>query len=140
MGNREYLLWTDSVCKCEPSRAAFQAPWRRRTGDLVILRLDTTEQISYFDTSAFAAPAPFTFGNSPRSGLRGAPLETTDVTLEKSISLRERVKFDLRGEFYNILNHANFNIPGATFGAADFGSVTSARPGRTVQLAGRVSF
>jgi len=38
----------------------------------------------WFDTSAFAAPAPFTFGNSPRSGLRGAALVTTDVTLEKS--------------------------------------------------------
>jgi hypothetical protein len=47
---------------------------------------------------------------------------------------------DLRGEFYNILNHANFNIPGSTFGAADFGLVTGARPGRTVQLAGRLNF
>jgi hypothetical protein len=94
----------------------------------------------WFDTSAFAAPAPFAFGNSPRSSLRGAPLETTDVTLEKSVRLNERFKFDLRGEFYNILNHANFNIPGATFGAADFGLVTSARAGRTVQLAARLSF
>ena len=94
----------------------------------------------WFDTSAFAAPAPFTFGNSPRSGLRGPRLATTDVTLEKSIRLTEKLKFDLRGEFYNILNHANFNVPGATFGAADFGLVTSARPGRTVQLAGRLSF
>jgi len=94
----------------------------------------------WFDTSAFAAPAQFTFGNSPRSGLRSAPLATTDVTLEKPIWLREKLKFDLRGEFYNILNHASFNIPGATFGGADFGFVTSARPGRTVQLAGRLSF
>ncbi len=94
----------------------------------------------WFDTSAFAAPAPYTFGNSPRSGLRGPRLSTTDVTLEKSVRLREKLKFDLRGEFYNILNHANFNVPGATFGAADFGLVTSARPGRTVQLAGRLSF
>jgi hypothetical protein len=94
----------------------------------------------WFDTSAFAAPAPFTFGNSPRSGLRGPRLVTTDVTLEKSVRLRENLRFDLRGEFYNILNHANFNVPGATFGAADFGLVTSARPGRTVQLAGRLSF
>ena len=94
----------------------------------------------WFDTSAFAAPAPYTFGNSPRSGLRGPRLVTTDVTLEKSVRLREKLKFDLRGEFYNILNHANFNVPGATFGAADFGLVTSARPGRTVQLAGRLSF
>jgi len=94
----------------------------------------------WFDASAFAAPAQFTFGNSPRSGLRGAPLVTTDVTVEKSIWLKEKLKFDLRGEFYNILNHANFNVPGATFGAADFGLVTSARPGRTVHLAGRLSF
>ena len=94
----------------------------------------------WFDTSAFAAPAPFTFGNSPRSGLRGPALWTTDVTLEKSFQLREKLKFDLRSEFYNILNHANFNVPGSTFGAADFGLVTSARNGRTVQLAGRLSF
>ena len=56
-------------------------------------------------------PAPFTFGNSPRSGLRGAPLVTTDVTLEKSFSITEGWKFDLRGEFYNLLNHANLQRP-----------------------------
>jgi hypothetical protein len=105
-----------------------------------VLASDQRSITRWFDTSAFAAPAPYTFGNAPRSGLRGAPLITTDVTLEKSIRLREKLQFDLRGEFYNILNHANFNIPGATFGAADFGLVTSARPGRTVQLAGRLSF
>jgi len=65
---------------------------------------------------------------------------TTDVTLEKSFTLTERFKFDLRGEFYNLLNHANFNVPGFTYGAADFGVVTSARPGRTAQLAARLAF
>ena len=94
----------------------------------------------WFDTSAYAAPAPYTFGNSPRSGLRGASLVTTDVTLEKSFHFTERWRFDLRGEFYNLLNHANFNIPGATLGAADFGVVTSARSGRQAQVAGRVSW
>ena len=94
----------------------------------------------WFDTTAFAAPAPFTFGNSPRSGLRGAPLVTTDATLEKTFKITERWKFDLRGEFYNLFNHANFNIPGFTFGAADFGVVSSARPGRTAQIALRLSF
>ena len=94
----------------------------------------------WFDTTAFAAPAQFTFGNSPRSVSRGASLVTTDLTLEKAVPLREGVKFELRGEFYNLLNHANFNVPGFTYGAADFGVVTSARPGRTVQLAARLSF
>jgi hypothetical protein len=94
----------------------------------------------WFDTLAFAQPANFTFGNSPRSGLRGAPIVTTDATLEKSFAITERWKFDLRGEFYNLFNHAIFNVPGSTLGNADFGVVSSARAGRTVQLAGRLSF
>ncbi len=94
----------------------------------------------WFNTSLFSQPANFTFGNAPRSLLRGAPIVTTDATLEKSITLTERVRFDIRGEFYNLFNHAIFNVPGATFGAADFGVVSSARPGRTLQLAARLSF
>jgi hypothetical protein len=94
----------------------------------------------WFDTTAFAAPAPFTFGNSPRSLLRGAPLVTTDLTVERAFHLSERYRVEVRGEFYNLLNHANFNLPGLTYGAADFGVVTSARPGRTVQLAARLAF
>jgi len=94
----------------------------------------------WFDTTAFETPAAFTFGNSPRSVLRDAPLFTTDLTTERSFRLSERYKFELRGEFYNLLNHANFNAPGFTYGAADFGVVTSARPGRTVQLAARLAF
>jgi len=94
----------------------------------------------WFDTSLFSQPANYTFGNAPRSLLRGAPIVQTDATLEKSFTLTERAKFDIRAEFYNLFNHAIFNIPGATFGAADFGVVSSARAGRTVQLAARLSF
>jgi len=101
---------------------------------------DQRSIVRWFDTTAFAAPASFTFGNSPRSGLRGPALVTTDLTLEKSFHLTEQWKFDLRGEFFNLLNHANFNLPGFTFGAADFGVVSSARPGRSVQLGARLSF
>lgn len=94
----------------------------------------------WFDITAFTAPPFFTFGNSPRSVLRGPGLLTTDLTLEKSIAVRERWTFDLRGEFYNLLNHANFNLPGFVLGAADFGVVSTARPGRTVQVSARLSF
>src|SRR5262249_48732963 len=41
----------------------------------------------WFNTAAFSDPAPFTFGNSPRSVLRGPGIATTDLTLEKSIPL-----------------------------------------------------
>ncbi len=94
----------------------------------------------WFDVSAFASPAPFTFGNSPRSVLRGAALVMTDATVEKALVNTESLKFELRGEFYNLLNHTNFNIPGFTLSAPDFGSVSSARPPRTLQLAARLRF
>jgi hypothetical protein len=94
----------------------------------------------WFDTSAYANPPALTFGNSPRSCLRGAPVVTTDVTLEKSFAIAEHWKFDLRGEFYNLLNRAIFNVPGFTFGAADFGTISSSRSPRTAQLAARLSF
>jgi hypothetical protein len=94
----------------------------------------------WFDTSAFANPAPFTFGNSPRSVLRGPGLATTDLTLEKRFDLGGGTRLEVRAEAYNLLNRANFNIPGYTLGAADFGVISSARPARTIQLATRVSF
>ena len=102
--------------------------------------LDQPSIARWFDTTAYAAPAPFTFGNSPRDGLRGAPIQTTDVTVERSLRVTERWRADLRAEVYNLLNHANFDVPGRTFGAADFGVVSIARPARFMQLALRLSF
>jgi hypothetical protein len=94
----------------------------------------------WFNAAAFAAPAPFRFGNSPRSGLRGPNQQTVDLTLGKEFAVTERYRTELRGEFYNVLNHANFDAPGHTLGAADFGVISSARPARTVQLGLRVIF
>ncbi|MCU1330539.1 MAG: TonB-dependent receptor, plug, partial [Bryobacterales bacterium] len=94
----------------------------------------------WFDTAAFANPAALKFGNSPRGGLRGAPVVTTDITVEKGFSITERTKLEVRAEFYNLLNHAIFNIPGFTLGGADFGVVSSARSPRNAQLSARISF
>ena len=90
--------------------------------------------------AAFAAPAQFTFGDSPRSGLRGDALQTVDLTLSKEFPLAERFRLDLRGEFYNLLNHANFELPGHVFGASNFGAVLCAKDARAVQLGLRLSF
>jgi hypothetical protein len=94
----------------------------------------------WFNTTAFVNPASFTFGNSPRSVLRGPGIATTDLTLERAISITDTIRFDLRVEAYNLLNRVNFNNPGSTLGAADFGVISSARPARTVQLGARLSF
>ncbi|MFN7923883.1 MAG: carboxypeptidase regulatory-like domain-containing protein [Bryobacteraceae bacterium] len=94
----------------------------------------------WFETAAFAAPAQFRFGNSPRSVLRGPRLVNTDATLEKRFAIREKTALEIRAEFFNLLNHASFDLPGSVFGAADFGAITSARNPRTIQAAARWSF
>lgn len=105
-----------------------------------VLASDQRNIDRWFDTGAFAAPAFFTFGNSPRSGLRGPNQITTDFTMEKPFQITERIKFDLRAEFYNALNRANFKLPNRVFGGPGFGAITSADLPRRVQLAARISF
>ncbi|HEY6362230.1 MAG TPA: carboxypeptidase regulatory-like domain-containing protein [Vicinamibacterales bacterium] len=94
----------------------------------------------WFNTAAFQNPAPFTFGSSPRSVLRGPQLITTDLTVERAIRLSGPFRLDVRAEAYNLLNRTNFTIPGSTLGAADFGVMSTARPARTIQLGARLSF
>jgi hypothetical protein len=94
----------------------------------------------WFNTAAFQSAAPYTFGNSPRSVLRGPAWKTVDVTLSKHFHVTERWSTELRGELFNVLNHANFDTPGHTLGNADFGVISSAEPARTVQVALRVLF
>jgi hypothetical protein len=94
----------------------------------------------WFNTSAFAAPAPFQFGTSPRSVLRAPGVSNIDLSLTKSFRVTERFGAEFRGEFFNFLNHANFGTPGATLGTPAFGVISSAREPRRTQLALRFTF
>lgn len=96
--------------------------------------------VRWFNTSAFAAPAPFRFGNSARGLLRGPGIQNIDLSLSKSFPVTERWKTEFRGEFFNLLNHTNFGQPGASRGTPAFGVISSAREPRRVQLALRVTF
>ena len=94
----------------------------------------------WFNVAAFQTAPAYRVGNSPRSVLRGPAWKNVDLTLSKTFKTRERWSTELRGEFFNVINHANFDIPGHTLGNADFGTIASAEPGRTVQVALRLVF
>jgi hypothetical protein len=89
----------------------------------------------FFNTAAFAHPPNFQFGNSPRSVLRGPGSDNVDLNLSKTFRAKERLRTELRGEFFNVFNFANFDIPGHTLGNSDFGIINSAKPARTAQVA-----
>jgi hypothetical protein len=94
----------------------------------------------YFNTDAFVHPAAYQFGNSPRSVLRGPGAKTVDFNVNKTFAVTERYKTELRGEFFNVFNHTNFDIPGHTLGNPDFGVISSAKPARKIQLVLRILF
>jgi len=45
-------------------------------------------------------------------------LVNVDSTFAKTVKFRERYALEIRGEFFNLFNHANFNGPNTTFGSA----------------------
>lgn len=94
----------------------------------------------YFDTSAFAAPALYTFGNSGTGILTGPGYFNADLTLERRFIITERFSADLRGESFNSFNRANFNNPNATIGTATAGVISSTQSPRVLQVALKVNF
>lgn len=91
--------------------------------------------------AAFALPAAFTYGNAGRNLLAGPDLVNLDFSLFKDFAIRERARFQLRGEFFNTLNHPSFSNPGAVLGSATFGDITStSNNNREIQLAAKLTF
>jgi hypothetical protein len=88
----------------------------------------------YFDTTAFATPAAFTYGNAGRSIIKAPGITQLDLALLRSFKTSESSRLEFRFEAFNAINHANFNVPGTSFGTATFGVLTSALPGRSLQF------
>jgi hypothetical protein len=102
----------------------------------------TRELINCWDASAFALPAPFTFGNAPRNPLRGPKFAATDLSLLKNVPVGGHVQFQIRAEIFNAFNTVNYTIPTqvTVFGSAAFGRISTAMNMRQVQLGGRLIF
>jgi outer membrane receptor protein involved in Fe transport len=95
----------------------------------------------WFDVSAFAIPAPYTWGNAGRNILRGPGLATVDFSLRRNFVLREGMKLVAEGQSFNLLNRANFNQPDSIVDQTlTFGKIFSARDPRQIQFALRLSF
>ncbi len=97
----------------------------------------------WFVTSCFA-PTPqgqVRPGNAGRGVVRGPGYENFDASLAKTFTMKERYKLQFRGEALNLLNHPNPNGFGSTnITSSLFGSITTFRAARRVQLALKLDF
>jgi len=97
----------------------------------------------WFNTAAFANPAPYTIGNSPRTlrATRGPNFTNVNASLIKKLSL-EKWTLEMRAEAFNLFNHPQLNNPNTTFSPnasgvntnALFGQITSALDPRVFQI------
>ena len=56
---------------------------------------------------------------------------------QKVIPIPESMSFEIRGEFFNIFNHTQFNNPHGNISSSNFGVVTSARDPRIGQVSAK---
>jgi hypothetical protein len=98
--------------------------------------------------SAFARPAPGTFGNLGRNALIGPGFWQVDASLFKRFKLGGDTRLEFRAEVVNLFNHVNLGQPDGNVGVPgndnpDAGHITSTaaqyQP-RQVQFAVRVQF
>ena len=95
----------------------------------------------WFDASGYTVPAQFTFGNSARNLLFGPGDIVFDVSVLKDTAITERVKLQLRFEFFNMPNHANFGNPGANLSVpGSLGLIRSAGDPRQIQFGTKLLF
>ena len=115
------------------------------------------------DTSCFAPPQPGSDGaESARFFVRAPPINNLDLSLSKNFAVVKTLKFEVRLDVFNALNHTQFtgvnatanfasltdrtitNLPydanGALVRPNGFGTINGVAPPRTLQLVTRVTF
>ena len=98
----------------------------------------------YYNLAAFAVPAQYTYGNFRRNIITGPGVAVMNAGLGKIFTLwpDRGVKFEVRADAFNVLNHASFGNPGNNaIGSGQSAQITGVTiGGRTMQLYGKITF
>jgi hypothetical protein len=106
-------------------------------------KADPLNILEWFDVTQFVPNEPFTLRrlSSRVADLRSAGTRKWDITIQKSIRIRERRSLNVQAEMYNAFNTTHFASPNTNVTSTSFGRITGVALGpRQIQLAARVSF
>jgi hypothetical protein len=81
-----------------------------------------------------------TFGNAGRDLFHNPGIIQWDMSLSRIFQFRERWKMELRADFFNVMNHANWNAPATGLTSSTVGQVTTFMPPRLIQVAMKAYF
>jgi len=112
--------------------------WPDRIGDG---KLDKPTVDLWFDTSAFVAPAPNTYGNAGRGILYAPGHVNFDTSLSKRFALPGKTNVEFRWDAFNLFNHPGFGFPNVNIGSPTAGKITSTIvDNRSMQFALKFNF
>jgi hypothetical protein len=96
----------------------------------------------YLNSAAFATPSTFQLGNTARvlDWVRGFTGKSESLSLAKRIPINERFRAVLRADAQNPFNFVRWGNPNTNITSSNFGKVTSASGGRTIQLGASLEF
>jgi len=97
-------------------------------------------QASWFTQTAFQRQATGTYGNAGRDSIVVPGSFNFDVALSREFKMRERYRLQVRGDFFNILNHPNWGTPGLSITSGTFGQITSFSSPRIIQMSMKFFF
>jgi hypothetical protein len=122
------LPFTPTLVTSVANTGTFSRPDRPGSG-----RLEDRTADRWFNASAFATPALFTFGNSGRNVLRGPGTHQLDVSIQKTTYFGENRyrSLQFRAEFFNLTNTPQLNNPDASIGSPTVGRILARATGRT---------
>ncbi len=78
----------------------------------------------WFNTAAFVAPPPNTYGNSARGVLYGPGTSNWDLSAQRKFRLTERFSLNFRMDAFNAFNTPNFADPNSAIGSPTAGVIT----------------
>ena len=97
-------------------------------------------------TLQWVTPAAYTpnviggFGNAGNDSLVGPGAVNVDAAISRDFNIRERMRFELRFEAFNLANHPNFSNPDNILSDSTFGQIQSDAGPRILQFAGKFQF
>lgn len=97
---------------------------------------------TYLNRALFSQPAPLTLGTGAPtySQILGFGTISENVSLSKNMRFKERFRWQLRVEFYNLFNRHQLGGINTTITSPLFGQVTTASGNRTGQIGTRLDF
>ena len=106
----------------------------------------------YFEPAAFERnslvalqnninPALSTYGTLGRNAFRGPDRTNVNLTVAKQTDLYgERAKLEIRADFFNLFNPAQWSNPNISITSGTFGQISSTGDPRIIQLSARFTF